>query len=68
MARRDTTIGGEAWDFPSTIWSIVLNAKNKTTAEYQKSLNKLVSMYWKPVYRYIRIAWDRSNEDSKDLT
>src|SRR5208283_98931 len=28
----------------------------------------LISAYWKPVYRYVRIRWRCSNEDAKDLT
>ncbi|MCU1258180.1 MAG: hypothetical protein JWO80_1065, partial [Bryobacterales bacterium] len=28
----------------------------------------LVAVYWKPVYRYIRGKWRKSNEDAKDLT
>ena len=28
----------------------------------------LVAAYWKPVYKYLRIRWQRSDEDAKDLT
>lgn len=36
--------------------------------ERRRSLETLVAAYWKPVYKYIRIRWRRSNEDAKDLT
>jgi hypothetical protein len=28
----------------------------------------LVSAYWKPVYKYIRLHWNKENEDAQDLT
>jgi RNA polymerase sigma factor (sigma-70 family) len=28
----------------------------------------VVAAYWKPVYRYVRLKWNKSNEDGKDLT
>lgn len=28
----------------------------------------IIGAYWKPVYKYIRIQWRKSNEDAKDLT
>ena len=28
----------------------------------------LVAAYWKPVYKYIRLRWDKDNEQAQDLT
>jgi RNA polymerase sigma factor (sigma-70 family) len=28
----------------------------------------LIECYWKPIYKYLRIRWQISNEDAKDLT
>jgi RNA polymerase sigma factor (sigma-70 family) len=32
-----------------------------------EGLQKLASLYWKPVYCLVRSSWKRSNEDAKDL-
>jgi DNA-directed RNA polymerase specialized sigma24 family protein len=34
----------------------------------QHAFGALVTAYWKPVYKYIRIRWKASPEDSQDLT
>ena len=28
----------------------------------------MIQLYWRPVYKFVRIRWKRSNEDAKDLT
>lgn len=33
-----------------------------------QAVEVLVKMYWKPVYKHLRIKWRKSNEDAKDLT
>lgn len=64
----DTGIGGPRDAFPATRWSAVLATRSNDEAERTRSLEVLISAYWKPVYKYIRLKWDRSNEDAKDLT
>ncbi|MBI4243607.1 MAG: sigma-70 family RNA polymerase sigma factor [Planctomycetes bacterium] len=68
MRSSDTTMGGKQGAFPVTRWSIILNAKDKESKDYKETAESLVSLYWKPVYKYIRLAWSKTNEDSKDLT
>jgi DNA-directed RNA polymerase specialized sigma24 family protein len=34
----------------------------------QRALETIVSSYWKPAYKYLRIKWQATNEDAKDLT
>ncbi len=34
----------------------------------QLAVQTLVTVYWKPIYKYIRMKWRASNEESKDLT
>src|SRR4029078_2672368 len=34
----------------------------------QRALEILVAAYWKPVYKYIRLRWDKDNEQAQDLT
>lgn len=33
-----------------------------------EAMNRLIALYWKPVYRFIRMKFQRNNEDAKDLT
>lgn len=68
MAAGETGIGGGSGRFPATRWSAVIGARSADPDERTRSLETLVSAYWKPVYKHIRIKWSRSSEDAKDLT
>jgi RNA polymerase sigma factor (sigma-70 family) len=63
----DTKIGGAARQFPPTRWSVLLAARSEDPAERTRAFEAIVTAYWKPVYKYIRIRWNKSNEDAKDL-
>jgi RNA polymerase sigma factor (sigma-70 family) len=64
----DTRIGGASGTFPATRWSAVLAARSNDPAERSRALDAIVAAYWKPIYKYIRIRWNKPNEDAKDLT
>ena len=64
----DTGIGGGADRFPSTHWSAIEAARSRDPQKRQRAFEAIVQAYWKPVYKYIRLHWRRSNEDAKDLT
>jgi RNA polymerase sigma-70 factor (ECF subfamily) len=64
----DTSIGGPAQAFPSTVWSQLQAAGDPSHPEYRRGLDHLLSSYWKPAFTYIRIAWHKPVEDAKDLT
>ena len=64
----DTGIGGGNSRFPATEWSAVVAAASADPIERTRALDTLIAAYWKPVYKYIRIKWHKSNEDAKDLT
>lgn len=68
MVHKFTSMGGEIWEFPETIWKDILDAKDHTSEDCQAKVNFLVQNYWKPVYKYIRVAWNKTNEEAKDLT
>ncbi len=69
MAPRDSTaIGGKGNAFPSTSWALVRAAADPDSPEARAKLGALLSLYWKPVYHYVRALWRKSNEDAKDLT
>ena len=60
----DTSIGGARRDFPSTCWTLIRKAGGKNP----ESLERLIYLYWKPAYFYLRAAGKKSVEDAKDLT
>ena len=64
----DTLIGGPNGRFPETRSSAISAALSDDVARRRPGQEAIVSAYWKPVYRYIRIRWRSSNEDAKDLT
>jgi len=64
----DTSIGGPAQAFPSTVWSQLQAAGDPSNPEYRRGLDHLLSSYWKPAFTYIRLAWHKPVEDAKDLT
>ena len=60
----ETSIGGARRDFPSTCWTLLRQAGGMD----RESLERLIYLYWKPAYYYLRAAGRRSVEDAKDLT
>jgi RNA polymerase sigma factor (sigma-70 family) len=65
--RDDGNLRGQG-TFPATRWSLVVAARSAEPEERQRALEILVAAYWKPVYKYIRLRWDKDNELAKDLT
>lgn len=64
----DTSLGGNGVAFPSTRWTAILSAKDSREPSYRENLDYLIRLYWKPVYRFARVSWAKSNEDAKDIT
>jgi DNA-directed RNA polymerase specialized sigma24 family protein len=64
----DTRIGGATGKFPATRWSAILAARSNVPSERSRALDAIVTAYWKPIYKYLRLRWGKSNEDAKDLT
>jgi len=64
----ETRIGGPSGKFPATHWSAVVAARSVDLEERTRALASIVSAYWKPIYKYLRIRWYKSNENAKDLT
>ena len=54
--------------FPTTRRSVVLALASTDEAERTRAFDTLVACYWKPLYKYARVAWRRSREDAEDLT
>jgi RNA polymerase sigma factor (sigma-70 family) len=66
--KQDTQTGGPRGKFPSTRWSAVRAARSSDPAERKRALETIIAAYWKPIYKYTRIRWGKSDEDAKDLT
>ena len=64
----DTSMGGNQSRFPETRRSAVIDFNSGDPVLRDSAADALISAYWKPVYKYIRVRWSRSNEDAKDLT
>ena len=54
--------------FPTTRRSVVLSLSSGDAGERARATDTLVAIYWKPLYKYGRLAWGRSPEDCEDLT
>jgi RNA polymerase sigma factor (sigma-70 family) len=63
----ETEIGEGPGAFQSTLWSVVLRAKDPSSPERRKALEKLIQTYWKPLYFFVRRK-GKNAEESKDLT
>lgn len=68
MMHDDTHIGGAGSRFPQTRGSAIIAARSGDAEIRSRGYAALVTAYWKPVYKYIRLKWNRSNEDAQDLT
>jgi len=62
---RDTAIGGPHDRFPSTQHTLIQAAGAGLDSQ---ALDRVVAIYWKPVYRFVRVKFGKDNEDAKDLT
>jgi RNA polymerase sigma factor (sigma-70 family) len=60
-------MGGPHGQFPSTQLSL-LEAASSGAALPNEALERVSALYWKPVYRFIRVKFRKNNEDAKDLT
>jgi RNA polymerase sigma factor (sigma-70 family) len=65
--RLDRDISGIA-AFPATRWSVIVSARSAHVEERQRALDVLIAAYWKPVYKHIRLKWNKDAEAAKDLT
>jgi RNA polymerase sigma factor (sigma-70 family) len=54
--------------FPTTRRSIVAALASSEEEERVRAFETLVALYWRPVYKYLRVRGRRSAEDAEDLT
>ncbi|HTC92829.1 MAG TPA: sigma-70 family RNA polymerase sigma factor [Terriglobales bacterium] len=54
--------------FPATRFSVIAAAKSSDPAERSRAMNALISAYWKPVYKYVRLRWGLDADEAQDFT
>ncbi len=54
--------------FPVTRYSIVAAIRSERTDVRRSAFDTLVTAYWKPVFKYVRLKWHTSPDDAADLT
>ncbi|HSZ64135.1 MAG TPA: hypothetical protein VK828_20220 [Terriglobales bacterium] len=54
--------------FPATRWSVIAAVRSEDLGERGRALDALCEAYWKPVYKYVRLRWNRGAPDAQDLT
>lgn len=55
-------------DFPATRLSIIEAARSEDAGARQRGFGTLVTIYWKPVYKHLRLKWHTPPEEAEDLT
>lgn len=61
----DTAIGGPVGRFPTTQLTLLQAGASGLNDD---AVNRIVALYWKPVYCFLRVKFQKNNEDAKDLT
>lgn len=65
---KETSIGGPVRSFPSTRWSMIVQARDPASPDYRESINELCLSYWKPVYAAVCASGRCTHEEAKDST
>jgi RNA polymerase sigma-70 factor (ECF subfamily) len=66
MHPKETQTGGNRESFPETAWLTALSSSDPR--QRRVLLERLCTLYWRPVYKFIRASWGKSVENAKDLT
>jgi RNA polymerase sigma factor (sigma-70 family) len=66
MTQGDEQHGGDR--FPPTRRSVIEAVCSIDAEERERALEALCAAYWKPVYKYIRLRWNRPADAAQDLT
>lgn len=54
--------------FPTTVWTTIIRAGKREGPDAKDSLNRLLGVYWRPVYGMLRMQWNQSSHDAADRT
>lgn len=67
MKSFDTSMGGDRSEFPDTAWSQIRTPGASTAEQRARRLGDLFNVYWRPIYKYVRLRWKKPSEEAKDL-
>lgn len=59
---------GQRGAFPPTRHSVLIAARSGDPAMRSRAVETIITAYWKPIYKYIRMRWNVSPEDAQDFT
>jgi RNA polymerase sigma factor (sigma-70 family) len=54
--------------FPLTRHSVVLAAQSDDPVVRSRAIEAIAAVYWKPIYKYVRMKWNIASEDAADFT
>src|ERR1700747_1909004 len=54
--------------FPPTRRSVIEAVGSIDAEERERALESLCAAYWRPIYKYIRLRWNRPADEAQDLT
>jgi RNA polymerase sigma factor (sigma-70 family) len=54
--------------FPTTQVSVIVGLRSNDFSLRVQATELMAAVYWKPIYKYIRLKWGKPSEDAKDLT
>jgi len=54
--------------FPLTRHSVIERLRDGHDVERREAFGELVTGYWKPVYKHLRLTWQADHQDAQDLT
>ncbi len=66
MTQEDFPSGGDR--FPPTRRSVIEAVRSIDAEERERAMEALAVAYWKPVYKYVRLRWNRTPDAAQDLT
>lgn len=66
MSDEEFQPGGDR--FPPTRRSVIEAVGNIDAEEREHALESLCAAYWRPIYKYVRLRWNRPAEEAQDLT
>ena len=59
---------GQGDRFPTTCASIILGVRSHDGQRRTRSTEQICLVYWKPVYKYLRLRWRFNPEETQDIT
>jgi RNA polymerase sigma-70 factor (ECF subfamily) len=68
VAGEDSSLAPGGPGFLSTAWSVIRHAQGADDPQRARAMERLMSVYWRPVYWTLRLDWNAGPEDARDLT